>query len=230
MEKLKQELLELLKDKGGVLIGVANMEGVENCAYLVGISVAIPIPKHIIEDLKTAPTLEYHELYHSLNGKLNDIVEAGEALLREKGYNALALTTNKVVWDKTDHSTALPHKTVATRAGLGWIGKSCILVTPEYGGAIRMSTLLTDAPLPADEAITVSRCGGCRKCVEACPAQALTGINWKEGMEREEIADVFACDRTMRANMQKLHGFEFTICGKCFAVCPYTQRYLNQQV
>lgn len=229
MEKLKQELLELLKEKGAVLMGVADMQGVENCGYPVGISVAIPIPKHIIEDLKTAPTLEYHDLYHSLNQKLNAIVEAGEAFLLEKGYNALALTTDKVKWDKMTHSTPLPHKTAATRAGLGWIGKSCILVTPEYGGALRMSTLLTDAPLPSDEAITESKCGSCRKCVDACPAQALTGINWKAGMAREEIADVFACDKTMRTQMQKLHGFEFTICGKCFAVCPYTQQYLNQK-
>ena len=227
MEKLKAELFDLLKDKGAVLMGVADMKDMKNCSYPIAISVIIPIPKHIVEDLKTAPTLEYHDLYHSLNQKLNDIVEAGAAFLQEKGYNAIANTTDQVVWDKTDHSTPLPHKTAATRSGLGWIGKSCILVTPEFGGALRMSTLLTDAPLPPDKAITESRCGSCRKCVEACPAQCLKGTNWKAGMAREEIADVFACDQTMRAQMQKLHGFEFTICGKCFAVCPYTQRYLQ---
>ena len=94
MEKLKQELLELLKEKGAVLMGVADMQGIENCDYPIGISVVIPIPKHIIEDLKTAPTKEYYDLYHSLNGKLNEIVEAGEAFLREKGYHAFANTTD----------------------------------------------------------------------------------------------------------------------------------------
>lgn len=230
MEKLKAELFDLLKEKGAVLMGVANMEGVKNCDYPTGICVAIPLPKHVIQDLKTAPTKEYHDLYHSLNQKLNSIVAAGEAFLQKKGYNAIANTTDKVVWDKTDHSTPLPHKTVATKAGLGWIGKSCILVTPEFGGALRMSTLLTDAPLPADTPITESRCGSCRKCVEACPAQCLKGVNWHEGIAREEIADIFVCDKTMRAQMQKLHGFEFTICGKCFAVCPYTQRYLHREI
>ena len=228
MDTLKKELLELLKEKGAALVGVANMNGVENCDYPVGISVALPIPKHTVEDLKTAPTKDYYDLYHSLNSKLNGIVEEGEAFLREKGYHAFANTTEVVKAD-ANSCTPLPHKTVATRAGLGWIGKSCILVTPEYGGAIRISTLLTNAPLPADEAITESRCGGCCKCVEACPAQALTGTNWKAGMAREELADIAACEKTIRARMQELYGFEFTICGKCFAICPYTQRYLNGQ-
>ena len=48
-------------------------------------------------------------------------------------------------------------------------------------------------------------------------------------MAREEIADIFACDETMRKNMQALHGYEMTICGKCFAVCPYTQKYLQTE-
>ncbi|MBR6542656.1 MAG: epoxyqueuosine reductase, partial [Anaerotignum sp.] len=127
-----------------------------------------------------------------------------------------------------DHTTALPHKTVATKAGLGWIGKSCIPVTKEFGGAFRMGVVLTDAPLPADAPITESLCDNCRKCVDACPAQCLKNTLWKAGTPREEIADVFACDETMRKNMQELHGFEMTIYGKCFAVCPYTQRYLNK--
>ncbi|MBQ9092182.1 MAG: hypothetical protein IJY52_07950 [Anaerotignum sp.] len=66
--------------------------------------------------------------------------------------------------------------------------------------------------------------------MDACPPQCLKGVNWKASMAREEIADVFACDQTtIRKNMMDLHGYEFTICGKCFAVCPYTQRYLKSE-
>ena len=43
--------------------------------------------------------------------------------------------------------TALPHKTIATRAGIGWIGKSALLVTAKYGSAIRLSSILTDTPI-----------------------------------------------------------------------------------
>lgn len=228
MENLKKEIFTLLKEQGAELMGVADLSDLPESPYPVGICFMMPVPKHIIKDLLEAPTAEYHQMYHDYNKHLNAMGEAAEKLLQERGYNALANTTDKVVWNKEDHTTALPHKTVATKAGLGWIGKSCILVTKEFGGAFRMGVVLTDALLSTDEPITESRCGGCTRCVDACPARCLKNTLWKAGMPREEIADVFACDETMRKNMQALHGFEFTICGKCFAVCPYTQRYLNK--
>ena len=68
--------------------------------------------------------------------------------LLENGYQSYANTTKAVKQDD-NWCTPLPHKTVATRTGLGWIGKNCLLVTKEYGSAVRLSSLLTDAPLPA---------------------------------------------------------------------------------
>ena len=79
---------------------------------------------------------------------LDNIVSCGAEFLLENGYQAYANTTKAVKQDD-NWCTPLPHKTVATRAGLGWIGKNCLLVTKEYGSAVRLSSLLTDAPLPA---------------------------------------------------------------------------------
>ena len=53
----------------------------------------------------------------------------------------------------------LPHKTVATRAGIGWIGKCALLVTEKYGSAIRLTTVLTDMDLETDQPINGSKCG-----------------------------------------------------------------------
>ena len=228
MKNLKKEIFTLLKENGAELIGVADLSDIPESPYPVGICFLMPVPKHIINDLLTAPTEEYHQMYHDYNKKLNEMGKAAAKLLQNNGFHAIANTTDRVIWDKETHSTPLPHKTVATKAGLGWIGKSCLLVTKEFGGAFRMSVVLTDALLPADEPITESQCGSCQKCVDACPAHCLKNTNWKIGMAREEIADVFSCDETMRKNMIALHGYEFTICGKCFAVCPYTQRYWNK--
>ncbi|MBR0308972.1 MAG: epoxyqueuosine reductase, partial [Mogibacterium sp.] len=120
------------------------------CSYPVGVAVAASVPAHVAAhvaaDLKTAPTKEYYELYDILNDRLNQIIKAGESFLKECGFDALARTTDIVKVDE-DFNSGLPHKTVATRAGLGWIGKNNLLVTPEYGSAIRISSLLTDAPL-----------------------------------------------------------------------------------
>jgi epoxyqueuosine reductase QueG len=67
--------------------------------------------------------------------------------------------------DSQTLSTGLPHKTTATLAGLGWIGKCALLVTERYGSAIRLTAVLTEAELPCGEPVSRSRCGACAdKC------------------------------------------------------------------
>lgn len=131
-EKLKKRLYQ----NGAKLVGIGNMQGIENCDYNIGISIAIPLPKHIICDLQVAPTKEYYDVYRTLNGKLNEIVAEGERFLHEAGYEAYAQTTERVVANEK-RITKVPHKTVATReqvlVGLGKI--VCLLqknLVPQY--------------------------------------------------------------------------------------------------
>ena len=159
---IREDLFHLLREKGARLTGVADLTGVAGSEMPVGISVAVPVPKGIVRDLQTAPTQEYYEAYHAMNAQLNEIVSAGAEFLRAQGFRARANTTLAVKQD-SQWRTPLPHKTVATRAGLGWIGKSCLLVTPEFGSAVRLSSLLTDAPLPSDAPVDESRCGSCSR-------------------------------------------------------------------
>ena len=220
------ELKQFLYGQGAGLVGIGNMEGIENCRFQTGVAIAVPLPPRAVAALREAPTLEYLDLYHALNQKLDEIVLAGERFLQNAGHNALAQTTARVKADG-DNISPLPHKTVATRAGLGWIGKSGLLVTPQYGGAIRLSSLLTDAELDYDEPVVRSRCGTGGLCVEQCPAGALRGALWEAGMERKQIVDVEACRKKQVEIMSRRTGIETDLCGKCFAVCAYTRRYLN---
>lgn len=220
---LTEELKALLRARGAVLVGVGDMAGATDCPYPVGVSVAVALPEHVLADLRTAPTKEYYELYGALNEKLNGIVSAGEAFLQARGFRAYAQTTDRVRYGD-DKRTPLPHKTVATRAGLGWIGKNCLLVTPRLGPAIRLSSLLTDAPLEPDAPIDRSRCGGCHACVDACPAQALKGTLWEAGMAREKLVDVEKCYAKQLEIMERQTGIRTDLCGKCFAVCPYARK------
>lgn len=146
--------------------------------------------------------------------------------MKKRGFDAYAQTTERVEVNQ-ENVSKLPHKTVATRCGLGWIGKNCLLITPQYGSAVRISSLLTNAPLEYDEPINQSRCGMCSQCVRNCPAQALKGSLWTVGMPRENIVDVKKCYEKQVEIMLKNTGIETDLCGKCFAVCPYTKRYLQ---
>ena len=191
-----------------------------------GVSVAVTVPKNIVKDLQTAPTKEYYNAYYVLNAMLDDIVSRGAQFLRENGYEAYANST-KVVKNDENWCTPLPHKTVATRAGLGWIGKNCLLITKEYGGAVRLSSLRTNAPLPAGIPIDKSQCGGCTVCVRSCPARALTGVLWNTTTSREELFCKEDCKKMQIRRMKEATGIETDLCGMCFAVCPYTQRYIK---
>lgn len=106
----------------------------------------------------------------------------------------------------------LPHKTVALRAGLGFIGKNNLLITPEYGCALMLGKVLTAAPFEAHASEPQQpECGDCRVCQELCPTNALLGKTWSVTTTREEIITRKLC----------------TLCLKCMAGCPYTGEYIK---
>jgi len=116
---------------------------------------------------------------------------------------------------------------VATLAGLGWIGKCDLLVTREFGSAVRITTVLTDAELPVAKPVEVSRCGSCTNCVDACPGKAVSGKVWTAGVTRETLYDAFACRKTAYEQAARI-GVHETLCGICIATCRQTQIYLKK--
>ena len=124
-------------------------------------------------------------------------------------------------WTKTNGDQPFPHKTAATQSGLGWIGKTALFISPEFGPAVRLATVFTDLALPAGEPVVESRCGDCRDCVDACPAGCGRDVLWRPGMARELLFDAGAC----RHHMTLFTGVEADICGICIAACPYANQY-----
>ncbi len=223
MEALARDLRAALHQAGAVLVGIADLRGLVSGPLETGVAVAVPLPVDVLREIRGGPTRAYLEAYRQLNERLDAIVTAGAALLIARGHAAQARTTDVVQWrDDPEWRTPLPHKTVATRAGLGWIGKSCLLVTPKYGSGVRLSSLLTDAALPCDEPVVRSQCGQCELCVQACPARSLKNTIWTAGMSREELFDRKACRKKQFELMRERTGIDRDLCGKCFAVCPHT--------
>lgn len=66
----------------------------------------------------------------------------------------------------------LVDRAVAERAGIGWSGKNCSIITPEFGSYVYLGEMITNLPFAPDEPLE-ERCGDCRKCLDACPTGAL---------------------------------------------------------
>lgn len=135
--------------------------------------------------------------------KMDDLAVKIAGQLEAEGYKS----TGKL---KTG---LLPHKTVALRAGLGFIGKNNLLVTPEYGCGQMLGKVLTTAPFAAiSKPVQQPQCGGCSICVDACPTGALLGTPWSVAKSREDIMTRKLC----------------TLCLRCMVSCPHTQDYMGR--
>ncbi|WP_276356688.1 tRNA epoxyqueuosine(34) reductase QueG [Cohnella caldifontis] len=111
----------------------------------------------------------------------------------------------------------LADRAVAERAGIGWSGKNCSIITPEFGSWVYLGEMITDLPLPPDRPIE-DGCGDCTICIDACPTGALVGpgelnaqrcisfVTQTKGLVEEEL---------MRKIGNRLYG-----CDTCQIVCP----------
>jgi epoxyqueuosine reductase len=230
MQTLNAELTSFLKDKGVSLIGFADLHEIDSWArdgFPFGISIAIALNPQVMSGIKAGPTKPYNAEYNRMNILLDKISQSTEQFLVKKGHKAKARFAT-FEEDEVTMTAKLPHKTVATRAGLGWVGKSNLLITEKYGSAVRLVTVLTGAPLAAGNPINSSRCGDCTACVDICPSQTLTGNMWKPGVTRESMFDFHVCRKKAREQTAKLIGESKSICGLCIIACPWTQKYLKK--
>ena len=226
---VRNELIKL----GADIVGFGNLEELPDEVregLPAGISVAVVYPKEIICGISELPTQEYRDWYDKLNERLDKVVADGADYIRGLEYKAVAQTREYVGSGEKSNNTTLPHKTVATHAGVGWIGKCALLVTEQYSSALRLSSILTDAPLETALPVNESHCGDCMACTEACPAGAVSGKLWDVGLYRDEFFDPVKCRKTARERSKQGFGGNITICGKCIKICPFTRRYIFDNV
>ena len=162
-----------------------------------------------------------HTAYDVVNTALDQAALRIAHVLQRKGYEAFPVPASKRTDD--EHIRGIfSQKLAAHLAGLGWIGKSCLLVTPDHGPRVRWVTVLTDAPLRPTGAPLEQRCGECTACVDICPVHAFTGKPFSPDEPREARFDATACDRYFR-KLEKEHGIS-GVCGMCVWVCPHGRK------
>ncbi len=181
------------------------------------ISMLMRVDPLVVRGLRHGPTEDYHEEYLRLNAALDDATGTLVDVLRVHGHAAERVVATGA--DGGNGCRRFPHKTAATSAGLGWIGKTALFVSPRFGPAVRLATVFTSLDLPVGEAIAEGRCGDCRACVEACPAGCGRDVQWRAGMARDDLFDAAGC----RHQMTLFDSVDAQICGICIAACPYAR-------
>lgn len=118
----------------------------------------------------------------------------------------------------------LVDRAVAERAGIGWSGKNCSIITPEFGSYVYLGEMITNIPFIPDEPIE-NECGSCTLCLDACPTGALVGpgqINAKACISYLTQTKDIIPDEYRNKMGNRLYG-----CDTCQTVCPKNKGKTN---
>lgn len=190
--------------------------------YRYAVTVGIGLRNDIVDTIMNRPSAKYAKHCREVNQVLNDLSSRISHWIEEKGYKAEAIPASQKV-DDEGLCGSISHKALARLAGLGWQGKSLLLVTPAFGPRVRLTSILTDMPLQPDSPLK-NRCGTCTECTEACPAGAIKNVSTESHYAtREEALHLDRCHHQL-LEFQKLPEIGYTFCGVCIRVCPFGKK------
>ncbi len=119
-----------------------------------------------------------------------------------------------------DHGLLL-ERSLASRAGLGWRGRSSQIISQSLGALTTLAVLLTDLEPPEENLEHVDRCGKCSACVRDCPTNAITPdrfVDSRRCLSYYTIEHRGAIPLEFRASL----GHHLFGCDDCLDVCPWT--------
>ena len=227
---IRQVIEKHLNPKEDFIYGFADLTNIIDESfgdYQFGISIGKKLIDRIVDGVYHGPTLEYYQHYRQINEELALLTQSVSVDLMSAGVDTICLeptvTTHELDTVYAENlSVPMSHKMIATRAGLGWIGKSDLFVSKVFGPRLRLVSILTDTPLKSDiQPMNESRCGNCKKCMDRCPAGAINGKLWDITVGRDEFFDAFKCREKCREYGEKFLKMNVRVCGICVAVCPF---------
>ena len=218
----QEEVKLLLLNSGASFVGFADVSKQKipdnselDCAIVIGIAYDLGVVSKLDSDVDA---FEKHLL--DIRKRMNKLLEVCNQFLKENSFLSYIPSIAKNLPGLVGEFS---HKMAAIKAGLGWIGKNSLLVSSQFGCGLRLATVLTNAPFIPGTPISLSKCGNCIKCVEACPYEAIKGANWYPGIERDKLLDAFLCSKKREEFISKL-GYKHP-CGLCIKACPIGKKH-----
>jgi len=225
-QALKNRILRFCREHGADLVGFAPVERWDESGEVppdfrpqsiwppaktvIVIGMEMPLP--IVE---TTPSIVHKELYDTSNRELDQIAYDLTRWLNRAGYASFFFPRDgygslRALREK--NLAAFSHVMAAKYAGLGTIGASHNLLTPEFGPRVRLVSVFTSASVPPDPVTSTELCILCAACARCCPKKAI-------GMRKDRIIGDF--DATACLEMaEELSAKRCYPCGICTKVCP----------
>lgn len=211
MSQVKSEIKRFLQNYSVEIIGFGENPGDVQILEIGErlprtIVFGYPLSKSVLATIVDHPTLIYKHHYKTVNWVLDQTAFHLVRFIEKRGRHAIAIPASQTV-DWEHHKGHISHKLLGQKAGLGYIGRSGLLINPVYGAHVRYTSILTDLDFEPDDKIE-GTCGDCRKCISVCPAHAI----------HEQGVDLPRCLAKLR-EFSKLRGIGQHICGVCVKVC-----------
>ncbi len=228
---LKLEMEKKVREWGADVTGVADISVLAGITtrppdlldgWPRAVSMGVRLADGILDSVTHGPTELYSQHYKRVNAVLDDMATRLAAWVHSKGGRALPIPASQILCEETFVSY-ISHKAVAIAAGVGWQGKSLLLITPKHGPRVRLVTVLTDLDLTPDKPLK-NCCGKCTVCADSCPAGAIKGVGTDSHFAtRREAVDLDACVAQLNIFSQAEHIAPY-LCGVCVASCPWGKR------
>ena len=224
---LKKQVEDGLLSSGCDLVGIANVERFKEApegrrptdilptarSVIVG---AVHILDSVCDDLPET-RYEYTNQFSILNGTLGSASTRVARMLEEKGYRAIPIPAAYPRINK-ELMGVFSHRHAAVLAGLGEIGFSNLLITPQFGARVRLVSVITEVPFEPDQPYDKSLCSERQKecgmaCLRSCPVEAIS----RDGKVNK--------DRCLRYQEQMMPRAVVELrCGMCLGICPIGKR------
>lgn len=150
---------------------------------------------------------DYHKL---IRKRLTLLAQRIEQVIQPLGYRAFV------------DSAPILERALASRSGLGWIGKNTMLIHPKAGSFFFLGEILVDLALPTDAPYPKDHCGSCQQCHIVCPTQAFVG---------DKLLDARRCISYLTIELKgaipealrKGIGNRIFGCDDCQLACPWNR-------
>ena len=196
---MKDKVKKIIKEAGADLVGIASVDRFERALPGCTPTDILPRAEAVIAIAGRIPrgSLESGNMrlvtnaWNMVNAELNKAAYKGARFLEDHGHLAAVIPAFLPIEMLQRHGLVgdLSLKHAAAMAGIGILGFSGLLLTPQFGPRQRLSAVVTDAPLEPDPLLKEDFCAQCteKNCVRACPAEAIKGNT--KGIEKLKCLD-----------------------------------------